>query len=538
MRKTQKIKNQSLPLYWIGEQEQLTFDPSELAKMILKNTETIFAIQTETGIGFTTQPAFTLAADGEISNVAAIAPAVLSDQFGDPGFLRDYGVRAAYYAGAMANGIASTAMVIALGKAGFMGSFGSGGLSPERIEKAIQEIQAVLPEGPYAFNLLNNPFEPAVERSTVDLYLKYNVKVVEAAAYIIPSESLVYYRVMGLSENSDGSVQIGNRVIAKVSRREVAGKFISPAPERFLKRLLDKNLITPIQAALARRVPLADDITAEADSGGHTDNRPLVCLLPSMLALRDELQEKYQYSQPVRIGIGGGISTPESVLAAFIMGAAYVVTGSINHASIEAETSDFTKQQLAKAAMTDVTMAPAADMFEMGVNVQVLKRGTMFAMRAKKLYDAYKTYNSIEEIPEKERQSFEKSIFKRSLDEVWADTVAFFMNRDPSQIEKANQDPKKKMALIFRWYLGMASRWSCVGEKGRETDYQVWCGPAMGTFNDWVRGTYLEALENRHVVDMAEHLMRGCAYRYRLQNLQTQGIKLNQSLEAYHPNPL
>ena len=172
---------------------------------------------------------------------------------------------------------------------------------------------------------------------------------------------------------------------------------------RFLsnKRLLDKNLITPIQAALARRVPLADDITAEADSGGHTDNRPLVCLLPSMLALRDEIQEKYQYNQPVRIGIGGGISTPESVLAAFMMGAAYVVTGSINHASIEAGTSDFTKQQLAKAAMTDVTMAPAADMFEMGVNVQVLKRGTMFAMRAKKLYDAYKTYNSIEEIPEK-----------------------------------------------------------------------------------------------------------------------------------------
>ncbi|MCD4753254.1 MAG: PfaD family polyunsaturated fatty acid/polyketide biosynthesis protein [Anaerolineaceae bacterium] len=538
MGKTQQIKNQSLPLHWVGEQEQLTFDPSELAKMIIKNTETIFAIQTETGIGFTTQPAFTLVSDGEISNVAALAPAMVADQFGDPGFLHDYGVRAAYYAGAMANEIASTAMVITLGKAGFMGSFGAGGLSPERIEKAIQEIQAALPEGPYAFNLLNNPFEPAVERNTVDVYLKYNVKVVEAAAYIIPSESLVYYRVMGLSENPDGSVQIGNRVIAKVSRREVAGKFISPAPERFLKRLLNKNLITPIQAALARRVPLADDITAEADSGGHTDNRPLVCLLPSMLALRDELQEKYQYSQSVRIGIGGGISTPESVLAAFMMGAAYVVTGSINHASVEAVTSDFTKQQLAKAAMTDVTMAPAADMFEMGVNVQVLKRGTMFAMRAKKLYDAYKTYDGIEEIPEKERQSMEKSIFKRSLDEVWADTVAFFMKRDPSQIEKANQDPKKKMALIFRWYLGMASRWSCVGDKGRETDYQVWCGPAMGTFNDWVRGTCLEALENRHVVDMAEHLMRGCAYRYRLQHLRTQGISINQSLEAYRPMPL
>ena len=391
MEKTKQLKNHSLPLLWVGEHTQLTFDSSELAQMLHKNTETIFAIQTEAGVGYTTLPAFTLVPDGEVSNVAAFVPAVPVNHFGDPGFMHDYSLRAAYYTGAMANGIASTEMVIAMGRAGFMGSFGAGGLSPERIEKAIQEIQAALPEGPYAFNLLNNPFEPAVERSTVDLYLKYNVTVVEAAAYIIPSENLVYYRVMGLSENSDGSVKIDNRVIAKVSRREVAGKFISPAPERFLKRLLNKNLITPSQAALARRVPLADDITAEADSGGHTDNRPLVCLLPSMLALRDELQEKYQYSQPVRIGVGGGISTPESVLAAFMMGAAYVVTGSINHASVEAGTSDFTKQQLAKAAMTDVTMAPAADMFEMGVNVQVLKRGTMFAMRAKKLYDAYKT---------------------------------------------------------------------------------------------------------------------------------------------------
>ena len=43
--------------------------------------------------------------------------------------------------------------------------------------------------------------------------------------------------------------------------------------------------------------------------------------------------------------------------------------------------------------------APASDMFEMGVELQVLKRGSMFGPRAKKLYDYYKTYKSIDEIP-------------------------------------------------------------------------------------------------------------------------------------------
>ncbi len=44
-------------------------------------------------------------------------------------------------------------------------------------------------------------------------------------------------------------------------------------------------------------------------------------------------------------------------------------------------------------------MAPSADMFEMGVKVQVLKTGTMFAMRASKLYELYTKYDSIEADP-------------------------------------------------------------------------------------------------------------------------------------------
>jgi len=462
-------------------------------------------------------------------------PALPIEDLGDPGFKKTYRVGCAYYAGSMANEIATVEMVVALGKAGLLGSFGAAGLIRSRLESAIQGIQAALPDGPYAANLIHSPSEDVLERNAVEVYLHYGVHVVEASAFIDLTPSIVYYRVAGLSQSDDGEVQISNHVIAKLSRREVATKFMQPAPENILNQLVSEGRITPKQAGLAKKVPMADDITVEADSGGHTDNRPLVCLLPTMLALRDEIQAKYNYPVPVRVGAAGGISTPASALAAFMMGAAYIVTGSVNQSCIEAGASEHTRQLLAQAGMADVAMAPSADMFEMGVKVQVLKHGTLFPMRAQKLYDIYSRYNSIEQIPADEREKLEKQIFKRDIESIWQDTVKFFTERDPAQIERARNNPKRKMALIFRWYLGLASRWSNSGEKGREMDYQIWCGPAMGSFNDWARGTYLAGPENRRVADVALQILTGAACQYRLQALKLQGLQVPAELEQYYP---
>jgi trans-AT polyketide synthase, acyltransferase and oxidoreductase domains len=131
----------------------------------------------------------------------------------------------------------------------------------------------------------------------------------------------------------------------------------------------------------------------------------------------------------------------------------------------------------------------------------------------------------------------EQQIFRRDLDTVWADTEAFFRERDPEQLVRAAENPKRKMALVFRWYLGLSSRWANAGEPGRELDYQVWCGPSMGAFNDWVRGSYLESVENRRVVDVAVHLMTGAAYLQRLHDLRLQGATLPAALQRYKPTP-
>ena len=92
------------------------------------------------------------------------------------------------------------------------------------------------------------------------------------------------------------------------------------------------------------------------------------------------------------------------------------------------------------------------------------------------------------------------------------------------------------MALIFRWYLGLSSRWANAGTAGREMDYQIWCGPAIGAFNDWTRATIYEAIENRKVAPIALNLMNGTAYLGRLQSLKMQGMQFPSIFFTTKPN--
>ena len=185
----------------------------------------------------------------------------------------------------------------------------------------------------------------------------------------------------------------------------------------------------------------------------------------------------------------------------------------MSQTSREAGTSDVVKQMLCEATSTDVASGPAPDMFEMGAKVQVLSRGSMYARRAQRLYDLYREHPSLDALPDKERDRIERTIFARSIADVWADTQAYWQQRDPAQLERANTDERHRMALVFRWYLGNTSRWARMGDASRKKDFQVWCGPSMGAFNDWARGGSLDSLQARGVVDIAEALMSGAAAR-------------------------
>lgn len=467
--------------------------------------------------------------------LSAYAPSLHPENLGDPHFKKRHNLRYAYIAGAMANGITSVNMVEETARAGMLGFFGSAGLPLDKIESAINSLQPNIKNLPFGFNLIHSPNDPELEAAVVDLYIKQGIRLVSASAYMDITLPLVYFRAKGIHHDPDGNIVCPNKIIAKVSRIEVARKFFSPPPEKLLTELVENKMITADEAALAGSAPLAEDLTAEADSGGHTDNRPAISLLPTMLALRDKMADKYKYKMPLCVGLGGGIATPYSAAAAFAMGAAYILTGSINQSCVEAGTSETVRQMLSDAGQADVTMAPAADMFEMGVKVQVLKRGTMFPFRALKLYDLYCMYDSYETISEKQKTVLERDIFRCRFEDSWEQTKRFFLKRDPKQVERAEKDPRHKMALVFRSYLGQSSRWAITGDPSRRIDYQIWCGPSMGAFNEWVKGSFLEKFENRKTVTVAMNLLLGASVTTRINWLRNQGVSLSSDAERFCP---
>jgi trans-AT polyketide synthase/acyltransferase/oxidoreductase domain-containing protein len=473
--------------------------------------------------------------------VLASLPALYPEWLGDRSFQETHRVRFPYVTGAMANGIATTRLVIAMAKAQMLGFFGAAGLGYERVAASVDELLRELGPGDgdyrWGVNLIHSPNEPALEARVADMLVERGVTHVEASAFMSLTPAIVRYACSGLRE-VNGQIVRRHHVFAKVSRPEVATPFLSPAPAALLETLVSQGKLTADEARLARFVPLAEDITVESDSGGHTDNRPLVALLPLIVSLRDRLVAQHGYTRRVRVGAAGGLGTPASVAGAFQLGAAYVLTGSVNQAAIESGLSEDGRKMLATAGIADVAMAPAADMFELGVDVQVLKRGTMFAPRATRLYETYLRYPSLEAMPPEARAKLEKESLGTSVENVWNETQSFWSKRDPHELDKAAADPKHKMALCFRWYLGLSSRWAITGEPTRKLDYQIWCGPAMGAFNDWVKGSFLEPHEDRTAVQIALNLLEGAAVITRMHQLRTYGAALPENAFQFPPRPL
>lgn len=437
---------------------------------------------------------------------------VTVEKLGSQAFKRDYGLKAAYVAGAMVKAIASVALVTRMGKAGYLSFYGSGGMRLDEVDAAIGAIQKALSEGePYGINLLSNVSRPADEMRMVDLFLSKGVRNIEASAYMQITPALVKFRLTGVRADGRGQVFAANRVIAKISRPEVAELFLSPAPAAMVEGLVTDGHLSAEEAALAACVPLASDICVEADSGGHTDMGVTSVLLPAIVRLRDRLQEAHGFGDRARVGAAGGIGTPEAAASAFLLGADFIVTGSINQCTVEAGTSEAVKDVLQGAGVQDTAYAPAGDMFEIGAKIQVLKKGVFFPARANKLHDLWRTNGSLESIDAPVRQEIQDKYLRRSFEEVWRETRAHYEAEAPAEIERAERNPKAKMALIFRWYFVHSMRLALRGDREQRVDYQVHTGPALGAFNQWTKGTALEDWRCRHVDAIADRLMDASA---------------------------
>ncbi|WP_432109464.1 ACP S-malonyltransferase [Streptomyces sp. AA1529] len=404
---------------------------------------------------------------------------------GAASFRERYGLRHACVAGSMYGGVSGPELLSRLAKSGGMGFYGAGGLTPAEVESGLGTVVAGLGrDNPYGAALPYQQADPEREMALAELYLRLGVRVVEASGHLEITPALVKFRLKG------------GAVLAKVNRTDLAEQLLSPAPADVVRHLREHGHLTEEEAAGAGSIPVATDLVVEAGAGWLSSPASVATVLPSVLRLRDRLSAGAR--QRVHVGAAGGIGTPEAAAAALFMGAEFLLTGSVNQCTVEAATSPHTKDILQSLSVHDVDDAPWPEMFELGVRNTVVRKGVFYPAKAAKLHQLWRAHDRWQDIDSGTRDEIERRYLRRPFAEVLAEVGP-------------GGSPKQDMAAVFRSYLVQGLALARQGDATRKVDYHIPCGPAMGAFNDWVRGTELEPWQRRNIDTITEHLLGGTA---------------------------
>lgn len=421
---------------------------------------------------------------------------------GSKSFKEDFNLKYAYLVGPMYRGISSKDMIIRLARNGMLGFIGSTYMDLEDLRKEIIEVKKELYNNEsFGVSLTYQNDDSLIEGKIIKILLEEKVNIVQLSGYIQITEEIAKYRIKSLFKTRDNKVSCKVKFIIKLSRPEVAKAFMEPVPKYIIEKLLGRKEITLEEAKIAENYPIVDSICVEANSSGCTDGKSINCLLPRMIKLRNDCIENNYYDCNVYVGVTGGIGTDFAAMSMFIMGADYIMTGSINQCTVESQISEEVKNKLQNIDIQDTDYAPGIDLFEFGAKVQVLKKGSFFCVKANKLYEIYKQYNSLDELSEEVKEMLIDKYFEKDFETIYDEMCKI--------LPQENNNEKKKMALIFKWYLINSQLFAIKGNSNRRIDYQVYCSPALGAFNQLVKGTDMEKWINRHVEVIGQYIMDG-----------------------------
>ena len=187
------------------------------------------------------------------------------------------------------------------------------------------------------------------------------------------------------------------------------------------------------------------------------------------------------------------------------MGAAYVVTGSVNQSCVESGASDAVQGDARRGRQADVAMAPAADMFEMGVKLQVLKRAPCSRCGPRKLFELYQAYDGLESLPAADAPGWRRRSSAPAGGASGQDCVGYFARRDPEQLARAERQPQAQDGPGVPLVPGDVVALGGAGEPDRARRLPGLVRPGDGQLQRWVTGSYLKTPGNRRVAEVGAH---------------------------------
>ncbi|WP_073587898.1 ACP S-malonyltransferase [Anaerocolumna xylanovorans] len=427
-------------------------------------------------------------------------PEKIVNCLGSEEFKKDYDVDFAYAVGGMCKGISSAAMIKKLADSRILGFLGTYKLQLHEAEELIDQALASMEHHRVGVNVTYDALNSKDHIGIMEYIIKRDIRNIEVSDYRMIDLSIVKYRLKAIYTDKDSTLVIPHKILAKVSSREMAEKFCSPAPEEMVQILYQNNEITEFEAKYAKYIPMCDDLCIEY----HMQGQSALGYIQTIKEMSRLLYEKYDLYQCPRVGFAGGIGNPQMIAVSFLMGADFVVTGSINQCSVEAATSNIVKDNLQSLDETDFTYAAVSDLFEFGEKKSIVKKGSLYHIRANRLYEVYNRYNSVEEIPADIKNLIEEKYFQKSFETIYSD-IYENLTKDNKKLSK--EQPKYKMALIIRCFLDKCFQDALDGRMEGKINYQIISSNAIVQFNHWVKDTELSDWKRRYVDVIAKRIM-------------------------------
>lgn len=414
---------------------------------------------------------------------------------GSRSFKEEYETSYAYVVGGIRDGISSVTMMKSLEKGNILGFLGTKGLSLQETQQIIESALREVKQDKLGVHITCDVLQPEYSDEKLQLIIKYNINRLQISGFQKPTEKLYEYRIHNIRQRENAS----DKLLVCVNNRKATEEFMKPIPKYFIQMQMQLGNIDSKEAEFLSKIPLCDDICIENDGLGVNH----FGWISSFKKLNHDMSESYGMKKRVRIGICGNIGNPQMLAVAFFSGADFVMTSTINQCTLEADTSERVKELLQEAKENDFLFAPTDNLFEFGEKKSILKKGTLYAVRAQKVYDIYLKYSSLEEIPDEQEELLEY-YFGISLEQMYQSIVRRVSNREKILI---GEQPKYKLGVVLKEYLQLCFIQVKIGEKDWEINYGIEVGSELADMNRWLEGTDLETWKQRKVTIIAKRMM-------------------------------
>ena len=472
----------------------------------------------------------------ERSSICAMLPPQKLSSLGNESFQEAHGVKYSYCVAPFEGRVCSPELVAELAKNGILGFCPVEYMDNHEVNETISKLRSLSEGKPFGVGYKYHPHHPDLEEHMLELFVSADVPRLFLSHYVQATKAMVHYRLTGLRADEKGNPIAKHQLFIRVPHAGLAEYFAQPAPRSLVEALVAEGRLTEEEGELGRKLPLSQDIIVDGDvsrTGGKLD---VVSLFPT---LRYSLRKaRIGRGMDVRIGMAGELATPEAINAAFKMGADFVVTGAVNGLTVEARGSALRKELLAKAKAEDFVAAPSFEYLEADYRVRVTKFGTMFATKANRMEELYRSTDSLEELSREGLTFLEDKVFQCSLVEAYENAEPFLRKWWPNLVEEARGSSKARASLLLKWYLYESNQWAIDGIKGRQMDFQVRGDGSIGSFNLWRENTDFGDISKITVVQLALNLLKGAAVISRMQVLKEHGVPIPKEAIYWKPQQI